>query len=78
MQEVSAGVVEEKRQELEKQMSSKAEVVARNQEAKRHELDNRIRAIVFDHKAGITVKVRRLAGTFGWFRRVFSWTARSS
>ncbi len=39
-------------------MSPKAEVVARNQEAKRHELDNRMRAIAFDHKAGIAGKVR--------------------
>ena len=59
LQDVSAGVSKEYRDELENQLSPRAEVVARNQEAKRHELDNRMRAIVCEHEAGIAKEVRR-------------------
>ena len=73
MQDVSARIVDEKRDELREQISPKAEVVARNQEAKRHELDNRMRAIALDHKAAVTGKVWRTV----LFLRVTSRTTHS-
>lgn len=59
LQDVSAGIAKEYREELKNHLSPRAEVVARNQEAKRHELDNRMRAIVCEHEADIAKEVWR-------------------
>lgn len=49
--------MENARQDLEKRLLPKAEVVVRNQESKRNELKNRMRAMACQHKADIAKEV---------------------
>lgn len=57
LQGISASIAENAKHELEKQVLPKAEVVARNQESKRHELKNRMQAIACQHEADIAEEV---------------------
>ncbi|CAN0363637.1 unnamed protein product [Pylaiella littoralis] len=58
---ISASIAENAKQELEKRLLPKAEVVAGNQESKRHELKNRMRAIACQHEADIAQEARALS-----------------
>ncbi|CAM9142734.1 unnamed protein product [Ectocarpus sp. 8 AP-2014] len=57
---ISDDIAQAQRTALEKQMSPKAEVVLRNQEEKRRELDNKLEAKVHEAKASISKKVGEL------------------
>lgn len=64
LQEISANVAEKTREELKNHLSNHAEAIARNQDAKRHQLESEIRDIVFACEAGVSEEVRRVRNDF--------------
>lgn len=60
LQELSVRIVKESREHLENEISQKAKIIAQSQEAKRLELNGRLKAIVCEHMEDIAQKVCRV------------------
>jgi len=72
VQGISADVAQAQKDDLERQLAPKAEVVVRNQEEKRRELDKSMEAMVRDSQASITKEVTHVARRPAWLVVVWS------